>query len=262
MLSRLISVLGWGALVLSGCVEPITLDGAYQRRLVAEGIFLERQPPALQLSTTVSRTQPDSFPPVEDALVQLAGGGEVLSLLSLGGGQYATDEVRLQAGQNWQVHIDWEGKSYEAEVRLPQRLATLDSLSHSERVDSTGRKRSRLTLHFTVLETHLFSGFWSLYRSDSLLSEGSLQGPLSPGVGFQNFEVGDLLPAGTEVRLLVVRVDEGFLPYLQAIGNSNGLPVIGGLTVGPPANPPGNLSNGALGYLAGAISDTLTLVIP
>ncbi|RMF30868.1 MAG: DUF4249 family protein, partial [Bacteroidetes bacterium] len=220
-------VLGFGLLVLGGCVEPITLDEAFERRVVAEGVFLEGQHPALLLSSTVSRTQPDSFPPVEDALVHLDDGATTLPLFSVGGGFYATEEVRLEEGQDWQIRIEWEGETYEAEVHLPQRLAILDSLSHSVRVDSLGFKRSRLTLHYTVQQAHRVTGFWSLRRDEFLLAEGSLDAPLTPGTGSQTWELNTLLLRGMEVHFVLLRVDEGFWNYLQALGNQDGLPVIG-----------------------------------
>lgn len=256
-------------LAFAGCSEKIELElNTSNTRLVAEGQITDRPGNyGLKLSLSTSYFYNEAPPPVEDAVVSLSDGSQQWLLSQDSPGYYALPEgFAGQAGNTYHLSIAWQGETYEASSQMLPAL-TLDSLSLLPHPGLEGR--DFLLAHFQdPPETQDYFVYYVFLNGELLTDSinevivGDDQGLNGQAISTPVYllESGDEAPvAGDVLRVEQYRVSEAYYQFLIALRRNQG--TTGGPFAGPPANVPGNLSNGALGFFLAASVGEVEMVV-
>lgn len=249
------------ALLLSGCEKEIVLDyDEASSRLVIEGeVTPGNGPHEVRISRSVTFTEPNVLPAVENATVTITDDqGDDEALVHQGGGVYRSTGLLSGApGHTYTLTVAVDGETTTGSSTMPVEVSldtlSVDSLSVFGNVnlivvpiytDPAG------IVNYYRLRVRVNGTKWPLvFARDDRLSDGQVNGqPL-----FNNdepVEPGDLL----SVDLLTI--DETVFNYwstLESFTSSGGV---------APADPTSNLSGNVLGYFSAHSISTVTLVVP
>lgn len=238
--------------LFSSCVEKIepNLQGA-EPRLVVEGLVTNQHTPYVKLSLTNSFYSTESAPIVENALVIISDNAGNTDTLTYNPDfkKYYADNLTGTTGNIYYLKILYQGTLYEASApMLP--VTSIDSVftNYYEKADFLHQQGYYLAFIAQEPQTREDFYLWKFYRNDSLIHEpddihiASDVGINENIVGLEgpyNYQLGDL--ARVEMYSLT---EEAFNFYESLNNNINN---DGGFFSSPPANPPSNISNGALG---------------
>ena len=247
-------------LVYSGCSEKIELElNTSNTRLVVEGQITDRPGHyGVKLSLSTSYFYNQAPPAVEDAVVSLSDGSQQWQLSQESPGYYALPGgFAGVAGNTYRLSIEYEGETYEASS-LMLAAPAVDSLSLLPHPALEGR--DFLMVHFQDPPGTQDFYIWYVYMNGELLTDsinevifGDDQGLNGQAISAPVYllESGEEAPvAGDVLRVEQYRVSEDYYQFLIALRRNQG--TTGGPFTGPPANVPGNLSNGALGFFLAA----------
>lgn len=234
------------------CEEEIQLPNEDPRTVVDGRISNEGV--EIKISKTISKTDPRIIPLISDAQVQLIDQSGVSTVLPFqSNGTYQTS-FNGNLSEKYQLIIDHNGESYEAEVTMPESLLIFDSVKYTRVTNSTGLP------------------IYAQYNVFMTLPDSSrpIFGQIKMGTEFFDtrqsvvFNFNDrnrngnqlnvlidrtiLLENGTDVSLEVLNFDAGYFKYLEEAEALNFSTSQGGFNIAPPANLEGNISNNALGY--------------
>lgn len=256
-------------LVFSACSEKIELElNSSNTRLVVEGQITD-QPGThgLRLSQSTSYFYNEAPPTVEDAVVSVSDGSQQWLLSQDSPGHYVMPEgFAGVAGNTYELTITRQGETHEASAYL-QPAPLMDSLSLLPHPALPGR--DFLMVHFQdPPETQDFYVYY-VYLNGVLLTDsineviaGDDQGLNGQHISTPVYllEAGDEAPvAGDVLRVEQYRVSEAYSQFLFALRRNQG--TTGGPFTGPPANVPGNISNGALGFFLAAGVGEVEMVV-
>lgn len=249
------------ALILASCTKEITLPLQNEsNKVVIEANVNEGSGPhTVRLSRSVSFTAANEFPGINDATVTLTddqGHSEQLTLT--GNGLYTTSLLEGVQGRSYQLHVGVDGNSYTASCAMPYHVP-LDTV----RIDSLQIFGDYQKLIFVACADP--AGVQNNYRY--LLR---VNGELQQGILVQNDLVDDgniidqplnfmddaELFTGDVVEVTMQCITPEVYRYFFAVGQN-----MGGETAAP-ADPPSNISGGALGYFSAYTSSVKGAVVP
>jgi len=256
-------------LVFSACSEQIELElNTGNTRLVVEGQITDRPGSyGVRLSLSTSYFYNEAPPAVEDAVVSLSDGSQQWLLSQDSPGYYALPEgFAGEAGHTYHLSIAWQGETYEASSQmLPAPM--VDSLSLLPHPALPGR--DFLMVHFQDPPGTQDFYVYYVYLNGVLLTDSINEVLSSDDQGLNGqaistpvylLEAGDEAPvAGDVLRVEQYRVSEAYYQFLIALRRNQG--TTGGPFAGPPANVPGNLSKGALGFFLAASVGEAEMVV-
>lgn len=239
-------------LALGACVESaeVTLKNS-EPRLIVEGKVQNGEGPfevKLSLSTDFFHSEAEY---IEEAIVTIsddAGNSEQLEYND--SGIFLAKELKGTPGNTYHLTVDYQGKLYEAWSKMP-KLPEIEAIEVVYYEKSFLRKAGYY-IGVRGIENKIAAGFYRslIYKGDSLynpLGRNDLFAAIDEeeGNGISRIDIPFPFELGDSVTLEIVSMDREAYIFYQSFLLL--LTSDGGLFGSPPANPEGNISNGALG---------------
>lgn len=241
---------------LNSCQKEIDLDLADQSgNIVIEGNVTDVQGPyTVKITKSVGFSQPNQYPAITNAQVILSDNtGQTETLQYTGGGEYKSESFSAVPGRTYTLKVQAEGKQYTAQSTMPQAVEmeglVQDSFKFGDKTTYTllpvftdpaalgNRYLFSLTInnlskkYISVLSDNLNNG---------LPNQWSLGLPNDDNKGRDH----EVVP-GDVIRVEMQSIDTNVFTYYSSL-----LQISDGYGSVTPANPPSNISNGALGYFS------------
>ena len=262
-----IIILLLGVLLLNSCTKVVIIElESTEPKLVVESLISDSLQPYKVKLTMLAPYFDESNPVVDNALVYISDDmGNTDTLFYSGDGVYlTTGNEQVLAGRTYSLKIIHNGATYEANSRVPDYKLIIDSLTYIYNQQSAfieegynviiNGQENPLEGDFIrfifykndTLQTDPFKYF----ISDDLYVNGSYIQARVP----YNYQSGDI------ARAEVQSINRDYYRFLYTISLQE--QNTGGPFDSAPANPPTNLTNGALGYFAACLVSTKEVVIP
>jgi hypothetical protein len=236
---------------LNSCIETIepNLD-EFKPQVVIEGLVTnQNQPQVVKVKKTRSFYSQEDQEYISDALVIISDdAGNTNTLVHIEKGLYESNFVGV-VGRTYTLQVSTEGKTYEASS-IMNPLTKIDSLVSVYNDKESFIKKIGYYISLNAAEPQNTKDYylWKFYRNgklengpediiiidDEMLAD-NLNGLEAPYV----FELGDT------VRVEMFSLTEPAYKFYNSLNNN--LNNEGGFFSSPPANPPSNINNGALG---------------
>lgn len=255
--------------LVTSCEKEIDLDLEDQSgQIVIEGNITDQAGPYfVKITKSVAFTQTNQYPAVTNAQVILSDNtGQTETLQYAGNGNYKTSAFVGQPGRIYTLTINAEGKQYTAQSTMPQAVS-FDGLEQDSFLVAGQTSYTLLPLFTdpaTLGNRYLFvytvnsnpKKFFSEF-SDNVNNGLPNQRPLL--LPNDDSNANDIkVVAGDVIHVEMQCIDDKVYTYYSALLQLSGSGPGGGIT---PANPPSNISNGALGYFSAHTVRTRTAVI-
>lgn len=256
--------------VVISCEKEIDLDFEDQSgQIVIEANVTDQTGPySVKITKSVAFTQANQYPAIENAQVVLSDNtGQTETLQYTGNETYKTSTFVGQPGRTYTLKIQAEGKEYIATSTMPEAVS-FDGIEQDSFM--VGGETSYTLLPVFLDPQALGNRYLFIYTvnnnpkkyfsefSDNVNNGLPNQRPLIlPNDDGDNpddikVKVGDTIHV--EMQCIDNSVYLFYSALLQLSGGGSG----GGIT---PANPPSNISNGALGYFSAHTVRTKSIVI-
>lgn len=255
--------------LVTSCEKEIDLDLEDQSgQIVIEGNITDQAGPYfVKITKSVAFTQANQYPAITNAQVILSDNtGQTETLQYAGNGNYKTSAFVGQPGRIYTLTINAEGKQYTAQSTMPQAVS-FDGLEQDSFLVAGQTSYTLLPLFVdpaTLGNRYLFvytvnnnpKKFFSEF-SDNVNNGLPNQRPLL--LPNDDSNANDIkVVAGDVIHVEMQCIDDKVYTYYSALLQLSGSGPGGGIT---PANPPSNISNGALGYFSAHTVRTRTAVI-
>jgi hypothetical protein len=245
----------------AGCEKEITLDLQDKSgSIVIEGNITDKPGPYyVRITKSVAFTESNKYPPVTNAVVTISdnqGHSEILTYES--DGRYKTSSLVSVPGNTYTLNVSVDGANYTAQSTMPASV-TLDGLIQDSM--SIGGKTT-----YTILPVYtdpeqlgnrylfILSIKYKNMKSLQVFSDNINNGMENQRSLFPALEEDDELLPGNIIHVDMQSVDSDVYTYYSALIQISG----GSVT---PADPPSNISNGALGYFSAHTVSSKSLVI-
>lgn len=258
--------------VVTSCEKEIDLDLDDQSgKIVIEGnITNQAGPYFVRITKSVAFTENNEYPAVTGAQVVLSDNtGQTETLQYVGNGNYRTSTFIGATGRTYTLNIQAEGKQYTAQSIMPDVVhfdgLTQDSFTFGSETTYAVLPvftdppvlGNRYLFNFTInnLTKKTFDAF-----SDNINNGLVNQRPIFlPNEDDEDDPTDHKVVVGDTIHVEMQTIDNNIFTYYSALlqiidGGGPG----GGVT---PANPPSNISNGALGYFSAHTVQKKDLVI-
>lgn len=252
MKNRISIILSISALILntlSGCEKVIDLELKDSEPVIVVygDINDQSENQYVRISKTYNFTEPNKFNAVTGARVIITTqAGSVINYSEISPGVYQSPKFRGRTGVKYTLDISVEGQKFTATSTMPEKVS-LDSLNFRE-VSFFGKNSTHLVANF-VDPVGIQNQYRYLLSVKSKVVEDLVtEDRFNDGNNVANtiyHELNDLEP-GDEIELDLQCIDRNVYKYHYAFGQNLGE---GGPPVAP-ANPPSNISNGALGVFS------------
>lgn len=244
------------AFALSSCQKEIDLDLADQSgNIVIEGNVTDAKGSYIvKITKSVGFSQPNQYPAVTGAQVILSDNtGQTEILEYAGGGEYKTSAFLGVPGRIYTLKVLAEGKQYTAQSTMPEAVE-LEALAQDS--FKVGDKTTYTILPIFTDPAELGNRYlFSVTINDlskkyiSVLSDNLNNGlPNQWSLGLPNDDNKgrdhEVVP-GDDIHVEMQSIDTNIFTYYSAL-----LQISDGYGTVTPANPPSNISNGALGYFS------------
>lgn len=253
--------------LLSSCEEEIdlVLDDK-SGELVIEGSVTDQPGPYyVRVTRSVAFTEENKYPAIEDAIVVISDdSGQIDTLSYESNGNYRTDHLVSVPGRTYKLYVQVGALTYTAESKMPLPVA-LDGLKQDS-LELAGNVSYTILPIFTdppqlgnrytfVLNVNESNKKTIQTFSDNTDNGVVNQRSIMPAVEDDDEDV----KIGDVIRVEMRCVDQNVYTYYSALSQllNNSGPG-GGIT---PANPPSNISNGALGVFSAHSTATQSITI-
>ncbi|WP_224996224.1 DUF4249 domain-containing protein [Cesiribacter sp. SM1] len=236
--------------IFSSCEEVIEykLDTA-DARLVVEGLITDQPGPyQLRISNSRGYLEEGSTAGVNGALVIISDSeGTTDTLTQVNDGLYQTTKLQGKAGNTYYLKALVNGETYTAQSYMPA-VAPLDSLTFEYKADGHMQEEGYYPyIHFGDPAGKGNFYRWNVYINGELAPDelAVLNDDLYDG-SYGHASMQFALKPGDKLRVEMYGVDKPAYEFWYALvnqQNSTGSPF-----ESTPANAPGNISNGAMGY--------------
>ncbi|MBS1684354.1 MAG: DUF4249 domain-containing protein [Bacteroidetes bacterium] len=243
------------ALITTACRKDIHLNlQNASGLLVIEGNISDQSGPYLvQLSKTVTFYDVDTVVPVSGATVTIADdAGGYDSLRELTPGSYYTTTLSGAVGRTYHMHVHTEGKDYDASSTMQPPVA-IDSIGINGSIFS-GNPRGFIQFtdpagivnyYRTILYLHQYIDSTTTdFHHTRQHKIAVVNDRLNDGLIIQSTVRADYdIEKGDTLQVELDAIEKPVYDYWYTINNSTT-----SSQTAAPANPPSNISNGALGY--------------
>ena len=222
-------------------------------------------PYSVRITKSVSFTQSNSYPGVENAQVTLSDNlGQTENLQHIGNGIYQASSFQGQSGRTYTLKVQTDGKEYTSQSKMPEAVEfqglEQDSFMVAGETSYTllpifvdpPALGNRYLFTYSVNDNpkKYFSEF-----SDNVNNGAPNQRPL---ILPNDDEDGDVkVKVGDKITVKMQCIDDAVYTFYSALLQLSG----GGGGGVTPTNPPSNISNGALGYFSAHTVSVKTIVI-
>jgi hypothetical protein len=246
----LLSLLSLGGGLACKKTIQVHLDDAPPRIVIEGEITNQPGPYQVKVSRTVAFSEPNDFPPVSGATVEVTDSNNSIrySFTETSPGVYAGNFTGVPKHSYYMV-VDADGQQYTSMSTMPEAVP-LDSVSFAVNTDFNGKKALNAVVNFQdpsgVVNYYQFiehvNGVLvpNTFVFEDRLSDGRyIEQPL--------FNDSSYLRKGDTLQLRMYCVDKNIYNYffslIQVSGNN-------GFQSGSPDNPITNITGGALGYFS------------
>lgn len=253
--------------LITSCTKVVVIElDDPQPRLVVESIISDQLEPFKVKLTMIAPYFDDTNPPVDDAQVIISDDqGTVDTLVYAGGGYYLTNGNRQTVpSRTYYLNIVHDGKTYEASSRVPDYKMLVDSISLIYNEASTFIEEGyNVILNGQENAATVDFVRFSFYKNDTLQTD-----PFKYFISDDIYVNGNYIIAqvpynyqsGDTARVEIQSINRDYYKYLYTLSGQT--QNTGGPFDTAPANPPTNISNGALGFFAACSLDWMERVIP
>jgi hypothetical protein len=254
------------ALFFSACEKVIDIDlNSSEPKVVIEGSITDQPGPyTIRISKTVNFDEPNTFPAVSGAMVQIsddAGNYETLTETATPG-IYSTNTIQGVPGRTYTLTVAIAGNTYSAVSTMPQPVS-IDTLLVEEFTGPHGSGKviqARYPDPAGIANFYRFSLFIDNEEEYILLDDDRLQdGELTTLALFSPNPSQGLTDTGDTAAVYMQIIDKGVYEYFRTLYQMSGGSHGGSVST---ANPLSNISNGALGYFSAHTIRVKTIVVP
>jgi len=244
--------------LVTSCEKEIDLDLKDQSgQIVIEGNITDQAGPYfVKITKSVAFTETNQYPAVENAQVVVSDNtGQTETLQYVGNGTYQTSTFVGQPGRTYTLKINAEGQQYTAQSTMPEAVS-FDGLDQDSFM--VGGETSYTLLPVFIDPSPLGNRYLFVYTvnnnpkkffsefSDNVNNGMPNQRPLILPNDDSNAD--DIkVVAGDTIHVEMQCIDDPVYTFYSALLQLSGGGPGGGVT---PANPPSNITNGALGYFS------------
>ncbi|GHN02138.1 hypothetical protein WSM22_36270 [Cytophagales bacterium WSM2-2] len=257
-----------GTALITSCVKEIHLNLSNQSgQILIDGNVTDQAGPYyVTISRSVAFTESNQYPPVTDAVVVISDNSGQIETLQYDAtaGSYKTDHLRGINGNTYTLSVTIDGTLYSAQSTLPQRVA-LDSLRE---VVQTIVKRTRYSIIPVFTDAPSLGNYYrfkayidgKLKDSYFNISDNTNNGlvntrglSIAVGSDVNEAELGDTITIEMQC------IDNIVYTYFTALSQISNTNAFGrGVT---PSNPPGNISNNALGIFSAHTVQSKSIIL-
>jgi hypothetical protein len=247
-------------LTITSCEKVIDLDlDDDTGKLVIEGSINNKWGvQSVKLSRNVSFTQTNSYPAVSAADVTISDQtGKIYTLKETSPGLYSYSPLSGTAGSVYTLNVSSDGKTYSSSSTMPA-LVPLDSITAKNSLFESEQKE--ISVHYRDP-----AGNKNQYRFVLFVNGVQVKNTFAVNDNFSDgrgvnliLRAADDIKSGDTVTIEMQCIDPSVYTYWFTLSQqSSGGP--GGGTA--PANPPGNLSNNALGYFSAHTTQVKSIIV-
>ena len=243
-------------LIMAACSEKIELElGDTYSRLVVEATLTDRhQQHELLLTGTSSFFANEASPDIAGAKIFVSSDTGKWQFLQAEPGRYVSkEEFTAISGHEYRLEIEYKDLIYRASS-VVRPVPAIDSLSVGKHVYL--KDHLELRVHFQDPPEMVDFYMWKVYLNGEDLTDSAvrLRNLSDENVNgkylhlpFFLFQPENGLPReGDHIRVEMYSISEEYFNFLGSMRRNRG--TTGGPFNGPPANIPGNIDNGALGF--------------
>ncbi len=236
------------SMLLTSCVEVVELDlRSIEPQLVIEGkITDDSTQNEVKISLTEDFQQKNEFPAITTAKVNIIDltTGESEELNQSVAGTYKIMKLKGISGHSYQMKVDYNGKTYEASSKMPQKVAMQD-LKYQEVIRFQSAIRMVAVYQDPKEETNYYR--WATIGNDNIRSRAYFVRTDIFNNGNRIEQVIDSgidINVGEKITIEMQCIDKPTYDYFFTLARQQGQ----GLNSGSGTNPPSNITGGALGY--------------
>lgn len=236
---------------LSSCIETIEPDlDEFKPQVVIEGLVTnQNRPQVVKVRKTRSFYSQEEQTYIADAIVEISdNAGNTHILVHMGNGQYESNFTGI-IGRTYTLKVSAEGITYEASSPM-NPITKIDSLAYEYNDTESFIREIGYYVSLRAAEPQDTKDYylWKFYRN------GKLENGPEDIVFIDDDQLGDNLNGiqapyvfelGDTVRVEMYSLTEPAFKFYNSLNNN--LNNEGGFFSSPPANPPSNINNGALG---------------
>jgi len=253
-------------LFLTGCVEKIEPDLKENApKVVIEGLITNQPGPyTVKLSETNSFYTSTPPPGIDNALVIISDNtGAIDTLKNTGDGVYLTNTIKGIIGNTYDLSVFAKGITFHAVSFLPP-VTTIDSIFTNYYAEDDFIHKKGYYLAFSAIEPKGRDDYylWKFYKDGILLNKPSdIQIASDEGIkeNIDGLESPYVFQMGDTAKVEMYSLTEAAYNFYDGL-NVN-LHNDGGFYSSPPANPPSNISGGALGLFQASAVETSVFVV-
>lgn len=257
-------------LLFTACQKTIDLSFDDQSgNIVIDGNITNLAGPYyVRITKSVAFTEINQYPPVMGAVVIISdNSGQIDTLQYEADGRYRTTNLVAIPGNTYTLKATVNGTTYTAQSTLPQPV-TLDGLQQDSL--SFGGKISYRVIpvfndppslgNYYRFVIHINGVLNKSYNNFSDDTNNGLQNirPIHASKDNKDDDKDSAIEKGDTVTVEMQCIDESVYTYFTTLSQISQSGLVGGVT---PANPPSNITNGALGVFSAHTSETRSIVI-
>lgn len=251
----------------TSCEKEIDLDLEDKSgNIVIEANITDQSGPYyVRITKSVAFTEENQYPPISDAIVIISDNtGQIDTLQYETDGRYKTTNLIGVPGRTYTLQITAQGVNYTAQSTMPQPV-NLDDLTQDS-FSIGGETNYNILPVFTdplpLGNRYLFSVSVNAetYKTFQTISDNIDNGLVNQRTLMVTTEDDDdEIVVGDTVHIEMQCIDSDVYTYYTALIQISGDSGPGGSVT--PANPPSNISNGALGYFSAHTTTVGSIVI-
>jgi hypothetical protein len=251
---------------LASCSEKVEVQlGETEPRIVIEGyLSTETDSSYVRISKTISYFSKDAPPEISDGLVEINDGANSLLFSHAGGGVYRpAGGYAAESGKQYRLKVIAEGREFSSQsVLYPMFYVDSNLIFEFRPAEGFFSEGYSVTYLSNDSRPELIYTKFNFGQNDTLFDQ-SIIFSNADIVKYQlvPFELPFFRPqSGDSVMLVFRSMEKSVADYLAALSNLNsGAP---GPFQTPPANPPTNISGGAIGYFMASDVVRIGKVVP
>jgi hypothetical protein len=236
-------------------VIDLKLNNASSQIVIQGNVYDQPGPDTVRISKSVNFDSTNVFPPVSGANVVISdNAGNSETLVELYPGTYITTSLQGIPGRTYMLTVQTNGQTYSASSTMPAGVA-IDSLYVQ---NSWFAKDKQIFIEYTdpanITNYYRFIEFVSqkqqpdFHTASDMLTNGEK-------TTYEIFESDTTLVSGYRLTIWLESIDKNNYTYFHAATLTQ-------RQSASPANPPSNISNGALGYFSACSVRKKSIVIP
>ncbi len=251
--------------VVAGCEKVVDIKyKSNQSEIVIEGnITNEPGPYFVKVTKSIDLANTGSYPAIDNAMITISddsGNNDILT--PVGNGSYRTNTITGAEGKTYKLTVHAEGQTFVAESTMPQQ-SPFDSIKIQADI-ITGETEYSLIPVYTDPSTKGDNYRFVLWLNNKLVNQHLVQNDeIKNGVtNTVRLEINDndlAFKPGDSVAIQMQCIDKNVALYYTTLALMGDSGPGGGTT---PNNPPGNISNGALGIFSAHTVNAKSALLP